>query len=287
MNDYIRLRVDLTPCSEDATDLLAAFLADEGFESFEPDADGLTAFIPADAYDEAAVKAVLDEFPFSTRIKTSSTLIKGEDWNAEWEKNYFKPIVIDSRCVIHSTFHTDVPKAEYDITIDPKMAFGTGYHATTTMMIRHLLNMDLTGKRVTDMGTGTGILAILAMMRGAESAYGIEIDPAACANCIENVALNNVAVEILEGDSGRLADTPEADVFLANINRNVILADLPRFAAAMKSGATIALSGFYTTDLPLLIRAAQLQGLTPVGEDSIPSDNNPEECWASLLLKKI
>ncbi|MBD5371216.1 MAG: 50S ribosomal protein L11 methyltransferase [Bacteroides sp.] len=287
MNDYMKLRVEVSPCSEDTTDLIAAFLADCGFESFEPDATGLTAYIPAGDYDPQAVSDALSDIPGEPAMTLSAELIEGQDWNAEWEKNYFRPIIIDSRCVIHSSFHTDVPAAKYDIVIDPKMAFGTGHHATTTMMIRWLLQLDLTGKTVIDMGTGTGILGILALMRGAARAYGIEIDPAACVNCRENADLNHTPLEVLEGNSSHLAGLPEADLFMANINRNVILADFVRYAGATRPGGKMAISGFYTSDIPLLLAVAELHGLRLSAEDSIPSDNNPEEHWASLLFERI
>ena len=125
-------------------------------------------------------------------ITCRSEEIEGRDWNSEWEKHYFKPIVVGDRCVIHSSFHTDVPQATYDIVIDPKMAFGTGHHATTSLVIEQILDMDLSGKTVIDMGTGTGILSILAAMNGASRATGIEIDPAAHINAVENISLNGV-----------------------------------------------------------------------------------------------
>lgn len=284
MNDYVNLRISLSPCNTDMTDLLAAFLADAGYESFLPDETGLSAYIPVRDFDSGAVDAAVADFPFDTRMDISWMVEEGKDWNEEWEKNYFKPIVISGRCVIHSSFHTDVPDAEYDIVIDPKMAFGTGHHATTSMMVEHLLKRDLKGKSVTDMGTGTGILAILAMMRGASEANGVEIDPAACVNARENVALNNsdgrVKVNILEGDASRLADLPKADLFIANINRNVILADLQRYVDAMKPESEMLLSGFYEEDVPLLQRSAEMYGLRLTETVTYPGN------WASIVLRR-
>lgn len=220
MNDYIALRIDLTPCSEDATDLLAADLCEIGYESFEPDDKGLTAYIRSELFDENAARQEASSLAIDCNTELSSRLVIGEDWNAEWEKNYFKPIVIDSRCVVHASFHNDIPSAELDIVIDPRMAFGTGHHATTSMMIRSILNSDIKGKRVIDMGTGTGILAILCAMRGAEKVVGIEIDPGAAENARENVDLNKQdCVEILTGDAALLKDCGKCDIFLANINR--------------------------------------------------------------------
>ena len=293
MNDYTALRIDLSPCDSDTTDLLAGYLADVGYESFEPDDTGLTAYIPAESFSEQEVRDVLEDFPMQVEPTVSHTLVAGQDWNSEWEKNYFRPIVIGDECVIHSTFHTDISHARYDIVIDPKMAFGTGHHATTSMMLRHILNSDIEGRQVIDMGTGTGILAILAKMKGAAEVTGIEIDPAACANAAENVALNNVEVRLLEGDSSRLADIGGADLFLANINRNVILADLSRYAEALKPDGEMILSGFYASDIPLIERAAEIYGLRPIGILTMPDPNLTEDDparkhgdWASVRLHK-
>ncbi len=176
MNDYYSLRADILPCNEDMTDYYAALLAEIGYESFVPDQAGLVAYIKAEEFSEDKLDDIVKEWPFDSTIHTKAEFIEGRDWNSEWEKNYFKPIVIDDKCVIHSSFHTDIPNCEYDIVIDPKMAFGTGHHATTSLIINRLLNIKLDGKVVIDMGTGTGILAILAAMRGASEIYGVEID---------------------------------------------------------------------------------------------------------------
>ena len=288
MNDYVNLRLDLTPCNPDMTDLLAAYLADAGYESFVADEEGLSAYIPAGKFSENAVTEIINDFPFPTQISIHHEVEEGKDWNEEWEKNYFRPIVIADRCVIHSTFHKDVPEAEYDIVIDPKMAFGTGHHATTSMMVSHILKRDLSGKQVTDLGTGTGILAILSAMRGASSANGIEIDPAAAINARENVALNNqsgrfagkINVDIHDGDASRLADLPKADLFIANINRNVILADLPLYYDAMNPEGELILSGFYEADIPMIERAAMIYGLYLKETLTYPGD------WASCVFKK-
>lgn len=280
MNDYRQLRLDLNPCCEDATDVLAALLADAGFESFVADADGMTAFIKDELYDEAAIDAALSLFPFESEISRSVSTIEGQDWNSEWEKHYFKPIVVGERCVIHSSFHTDVPRAEYDIVIDPKMAFGTGHHATTSQVIAALLEIDEKGLTVTDMGTGTGILAILCAMRGASAVNGVEIDPAAWENAVENVRLNGQEerVSLHCGDASVLPSLPRADLFIANINRNIITADLAAYVAAMKPGATMLLSGFYEHDIPVIMEVAAPLGLTEVSH-TVLND------WTCLKLR--
>ncbi len=266
MNDYYALRLDVEPCSADATDLLAYLLGEAGYESFVPDDKGLTAYVPAALYSDEAVRTALEEFCFDATVTASAELVEGRDWNAEWERNYFRPIVVGERCVVHSSFHTDVPKAEYDIVIDPKMAFGTGHHATTSLILTRLLDMDLQGRSLIDVGTGTGILAILAAMRGAVPVAGIEIDRFAWENACDNVRLNgHPEIAVLCGDASLLQALAPADVVVANINRNVILGDIRAYAAAMRPGATLLLSGFYEADCAMVEEAAVAAGLTAAG----------------------
>lgn len=266
MNDYYALRLDVEPCSADATDLLAYLLGEAGYESFVPDDKGLTAYVPAALYSDEAVRTALEEFCFDATVTASVELVEGRDWNAEWERNYFRPIVVGERCVVHSSFHTDVPKAEYDIVIDPKMAFGTGHHATTSLILTRLLDMDLQGRSFIDVGTGTGILAILAAMRGAVPVAGIEIDRFAWENACDNVRLNgHPEIAVLCGDASLLQSLAPADVVVANINRNVILGDIRAYAAAMRPGATLLLSGFYEADCAMVEEAAAAAGLTAAG----------------------
>ena len=281
MNDYYRVRIDVAECTEDITDLAAAYLADAGFESFEPDSTGLTAYIKREAGDGVKIaKESLSDFPMESDFKITGEVIEGEDWNEEWEKNYFKPILIEGRCVIHSTFHREVPEAEYDIVIDPKMAFGTGHHDTTSQMVKHILDLPLQGKSVIDMGTGTGILGILAAMRGAERVIGIEIDEAAYENAKENVTLNGVKMELIHGDATALSGLEPADYLFANINRNIILGDIDRYAGRLKSGGEMLLSGFYDTDIAMIAEAASRYDLRE--ETRLVSDAR----WVALRLIK-
>lgn len=264
MNDYIEARITLQPFpGEDATDLLAGMLGDIGFESFVAGTDGMTAYCAVGAFDNEAFKEVLEEFPYKECTLTAETdVVEGRDWNEEWEKNYFKPIVIGDRCVVHSSFHTDIPRAEYDIVIDPKMAFGTGHHATTSLILNQLLEMDLEGRPLIDMGTGTAILAILAAMRGASPVTGIEIDEFAQINAGENVALNgHPEIRIILGDASALENVEPAEIFLANINRNVITADIAAYERRLLPGGTMLLSGFYVDDIDIVSRAAEAVGL--------------------------
>lgn len=280
MNDYYALRLDVQPCCTDATDLLAYLLGEAGYGSFVPDEKGLTAYVRAELFSDDAVRSALADFPFDAIVTASSELVEGQDWNAEWERNYFKPIVVGDRCVVHSSFHTDVPTAEFDIVIDPKMAFGTGHHATTSLILTRLLDMDLSGRPLIDVGTGTGILAILAAMRGAVPVAGIEIDRFAWENACENVRLNShPEIAMLCGDAALLEALAPADVVVANINRNVILADIARYAAAMRPGATLLLSGFYEADCPMVEEAAIAAGLDPCGRTT-------RDSWACVELRK-
>lgn len=248
MYDYMQVRIDADPCDENITDLLAAFLADEDFETFEPDENGLTAYVRSDRYDREKVEEILRDFPISSRFSFSEKLIEGEDWNKEWEQNYFQPIEIGDKVVIRSSFHTDYRKLPIEIVIDPKMAFGTGHHATTAGMSRMLLETHLESKTVIDMGTGTGILSILAKKLGAAKTIGIDIDEFAIENAIENAGLNNEEIEWITGDDKALEPLEPADIFLANINLNVITAYLGKFVAKMKPDGLIFLSGFLKTD---------------------------------------
>ena len=261
---YLEFSFRTTPCTEVVNDVLSAVLADAGFESFVEQPDGLLAYIQQSLYDEASVEAAISEFPIpDTAIEYSFVEAEDKDWNEEWEKNFFQPIVIGNRCVIHSTFHHDVPEAEYDIAINPQMAFGTGHHETTSLVIGEILDSDMSGKKVLDMGCGTSILAILARMKGAASCTAIDIDDWCVRNSIENIELNGVdEIEVCLGDASILADKSPFDMVIANINRNILLADMQHYVARMNEGATLLMSGFYVDDIPLIKAEAERLGLT-------------------------
>ncbi len=263
MNDYTRVKFTVTPNEEVATDVLAALLADAGFESFVPEEDGMSAYVPQALYDADAIAAIVEGFPLEGfGITYESEFIEGEDWNAEWEKNYFQPIVLGEECVIHSTFHTDVPKARYDILIDPKMAFGTGYHQTTCHMLRAILASDMAGKSVLDMGCGTALLAILARKHGATNVVAIDIDEFAFENAKENVVLNGTPdIEVRLGGADAIKESDSFDYVIANINRNILLMDMVNYVRCMHSGSQIFISGFYTDDMEVLKEEAARHGL--------------------------
>lgn len=287
VNDYVRVDFTLSPASEDAADYLASDLVEIGFETFEHDADApgasMKAYVPAPSFDACALAKAATASPFGTAIAYGCTFVPGQDWNSEWEKHYFKPIVVADRVAVHSSFHTDVPDAEFDIVIDPRMAFGTGHHATTTLMMRALLDAELADKNVVDMGTGTGILAMLAAMLGARSVYAVEIDPFAADNARDNLALNlpgDSRIAIVTGDASALKDLPApADIFLANINRNIITADIASYAAAIAPGGQLTVSGFYVADRDIIAGAAEAVGFRL--EFVADCDN-----WSSMTFKK-
>ena len=280
MNDYTEVRIDMSPCNETMTDVMAALLCEHGYESFVPDECGMTAYIKLEDFDKKVLDDVTAELPFDTSVTVKCETVEGRDWNQEWEKNYFKPITVDGKCVIHSSFHTDIPSMPYDIVIDPKMAFGTGHHQTTTLIIRRLLELPLEGRSVIDMGTGTGILAILAAMRGAGPVTAIEIDEFAHVNAVENVSLNrHPEINVVLGDASALAGVEPVDLFLANINRNIIVGDLQVYASRLKDGGTMLLSGFYEDDIAIVLDEARKHGLEYVGHTVL-------ERWSCLELKK-
>ena len=280
MNDYFKIRFELKPCTETETDVLAALLCDVGFESFEPDAGGVSAYIKKELYDAAAINSAVASYPFSSSIAVTKELIEGQDWNHEWEKHYFEPIVFERKCVVHSSFHKDYPKAEYDIVIDPKMAFGTGHHETTSLMIRRILSLDMVGKRVLDMGTGTGILAILSAMCGAGVVVGVEIDPFAYASAKDNIELNKKSdIDIRLGGVETVTENDYFDYLFANINRNIILSDIGKYAESLRKEGVMLLSGFYLCDVDIIMDEAEKHGLQ---KHSVISEKD----WANILLVK-
>lgn len=280
MNDYYKVKFTLTPCLPYECDILAALLGDAGFESFEQTSDGVDAFIKKELWDKDAVSAAIGLYHFEAKIDFSEELVVGQDWNEEWEKHYFNPIVFEDKCVIHSSFHKDFPRLQYDIVIDPKMAFGTGHHETTSLMIKRILDADMSGKSVLDMGTGTGVLAILSAMCGAANVVGVEIDPPAYENAVANAQLNgHPEIDLRLGGAEMVSESASFDFVLANINRNIITADIDRYAAALKPGGEMMLSGFYVDDVPVVEAAANACGLERV---SVIEKNR----WANLQLIK-
>ena len=260
---YFEVTFTTSPCNETVNDVVSALAGEIGFESFVEWENGVQAYIQQSLFDEEALKAMVAEFPLpDTKIEYTLVEAEDKDWNEEWEKNFFQPIVIGDRCCIHSTFHKDTPQTEYEILINPQMAFGTGHHETTSSIISELLEADLQGKSVLDMGCGTSILAILASMRGAGPITAIDIDDWCVNNSRDNIALNginNITVEW--GDANLLKGREPFDVIIANINRNILLADMAQYAACMHSGSELYMSGFYVQDIPVIQEKAESLGM--------------------------
>jgi ribosomal protein L11 methyltransferase len=260
--DYFELNFTISNDNEIIGDILSANLGEIGFESFVNNESEFLAYIPANLYNEATILPIINELPIDATIDFTANFIKGKDWNEEWEKNYFQPIIIGNDCVIHSSFHKDVPKAKYEILIDPKMSFGTGHHETTSLVIGEILKAELKGKSVLDMGCGTCILGILASMRGANPILAIDIDEWCYTNSIENLKLNNISnIEVKQGDA-QLLENKHFDVILANINRNILLNDIHTYAKCLSAGGELYMSGFYENDIPLIEEECKKNGLT-------------------------
>jgi len=260
--DYIEIHLNIIPKNTLVNDVLASKLGEIGFESFSESEDGMFAYIPVNLFNGESFNKIMPKELFGSRIKTSNKLVIDQNWNQEWEKNYFQPIVIGNDCVIHSSFHKNVPVAAHDILINPKMAFGTGHHETTSLMIGELIKLDVRGKSFLDMGCGTAVLAILATMKGAGPVLGIDIDQWAVENAIENIGLNHVPeIDIQLGGAELLEKAGEFDVLFANITRNILLNDMPFYVAKMHTGSVLYMSGFYETDIPLIQERGESLGL--------------------------
>jgi len=260
--DYIELKIKLTPNTEINRDVTSSLLVDMGFESFVESETGLNAYIAGKSFSEEAVKDVLKNFPLpDVAIQYETKRIESRNWNEEWEKNFFQPIVIQDKVIIHSSFHKDIPPLPYDIVIDPKMAFGTGHHSTTSMMVSYLLEQNLKDKSMLDMGCGTAVLAILAYKKGAKPVVAIDNDEWAYENALENIRINRASgIQALLGDANLLGKE-RYDFIFANINRNILLNDIPVYAACMNQGASLFMSGFYEEDLAVISDACQKQSL--------------------------
>ena len=242
-----------------AIDILVAELGSVGFESFTENEDGVVAFIQEADWKESLLNDIQilesDEVGFSYEVEE----IEQVNWNEEWENN-FDPIVVENEVSIRAPFHSN-PNLKYDIVIEPKMSFGTGHHETTYLMIKHLMALDLTGKKVLDMGCGTGILAIFAELMGAEQVDAIDIDAWCYENSIENIERNHCQnIKVYEGDASMLKGRAY-DVIIANINRNILLNDIGTYAESLNANGELYLSGFYTEDIPQINEAAEKNGL--------------------------
>lgn len=276
-NIYIEYTFTITP-KEPASEILIAELGAVGFESFVETEKGLVAYIQKDDYNASILEDIYilrsDEFSISYGDKE----VAQTNWNAEWEKN-FTPIQVNDLVSIRAPFHED-PNLEYDIVIEPKMSFGTGHHETTHMMIQHLLELDLKNKKTLDMGCGTGILAIFAEMKGANPIDAIDIDNWCYENSIENVKRNKCSnISVFEGDSSLLTDK-KYDLIIANINRNILLADMEIYTKCLNEKGVLLLSGFYKEDISIIDDEVSKYNLKL--EKTIERNN-----WVALKYNKL
>lgn len=262
-------------------DVLTQQLADIGFESFAEHSDGyFIAYIPTSEFSDTSLNDLLQDFPFNGVSLIKTEPCEDKDWNEEWEKNSFQPIEIGQDCIIRAPFHEKREGYRYELIINPKMAFGTGTHQTTSLILSTLLSLPVKNKAVLDMGCGTGVLALLARKLGASPVSAIDIDDWCTENAKENCRLNGINdIEIMLGDA-RLTEDRHFDIIIANINRNILLMDMQRYTRALNPEGLLLMSGFYTDDVPVLLAKGQQLGLHKVMERS--KDN-----WGMLMLKKL
>ena len=278
-DEYIEVAVRLEPFSEEGAEILMAELSELPFDSFVTEEPFLKAYIPKEEYRASDVKVLLSGF--TPAVSFTASLVQGQNWNKAWEST-FQPIVVDGKVTVKAPFNTDVPRTRFNIWIDPQMAFGTGYHQTTFMMMQRMLALEnfIRGRSVVDMGCGTAILAILAAKMRARKVFAVDIDAVAARSAWGNARWNRVGSRIKTacGDAS-LLQMGSYDVLLANIHRNIILQDLPTYVRSLRRGGHLLLSGFFEADVPAIREQALTQGLTEAGKSQ-------REEWACLEFVK-
>ena len=279
---YFEVDFTISPYSADASDVLAAMAGEAGFETFEETETGLKGYVQQSLFDVSELKTALEDFPFEdTTISYDIREAEDRDWNEQWEQEGFEPIVISENLIIHDGRHLPDSTPDIAIEIDAKLAFGTGTHETTRMICSTLLELQPKG-RVLDCGTGTGILSICALKLGAQEAIGYDIDEWSVDNARHNAVINQIDNRFtsLLGDASILNKVEGTfDLVMANINRNILLNDMPQFVSKMNADATLILSGFYTDDCQTLIEKAQTLGLTL-------QQQKEDQQWACLVLTR-
>lgn len=284
---YYQVIFTINPLSKDACDILSALAGEAGFESFEETDCGLKGYVQVENFDKEALDSSIASFPIEgVKITYELSEVDDEDWNSTWEEHGFEPILIDGKCVIYDArdkekIDNDSSMPQLKIGIEAKQAFGTGTHETTQMMVSTLLDMDLNGKHVLDCGCGTGILGIVAAKRGAGEVVGYDIDDWSVRNARHNAELNGVSLEVFEGDKGVLSHVSGVfDVVLANINRNILLADMDAFCDVMSKEALLVISGFYDEDVDVLLEKAKSLNLSKISMKE-------KDHWTCLVLKNL
>ena len=273
---YSRLQVE---CRSEFSEMLMAEIAEAGFDTFMENENGFEAYAEGDAYDRNKLSEIRERYSQLAPVIFFEDKVEKRNWNEEWEKSY-EPIMVEDRCLIRAHFHAIEKKYPYEIIITPKMSFGTGHHQTTYQMIKAQMDMDHQGKLVMDAGCGTAILSIMASKLGARHVKAFDIDEWSVINGNENLAINHTTnITIRQGKISDLTFDDSYDIILANINKNILLQEMHQYAAYLRPGGLLLLSGFYTHDIPDLINQAAHFSLRQIRSDE-------RETWASLLLEK-
>ncbi len=273
---YSRLQVI---CNPDYSEILMAEIAEAGFDTFMETEKGFEAFVEQHQYDKQKLQEIKDKYTPLTAVVFYIDRIEKKNWNEEWEKSY-EPIIVEDTIIIRAHFHKPEKQYQYEIIITPKMSFGTGHHQTTHLMLKAQLNMDHTNKTVMDAGTGTAVLAIMASKLGATKVEAFDIDSWSVENGSENCTINNcTTIKIQQGKLSELSFSENFDIILANINKNILLEEMHQYAAYLKPGGQLLLSGFYEKDIPDLLQEAKQYDLQKSGADT-------RDDWACLLLEK-
>ncbi len=257
--DYTELICEIKPNLQKNRDILTAYLTNIGFESFMETEKGINAYISQKDFNEKDISGYEKQFK-ELKLKISHRIIKDENWNETWTENYFKPIVFGNGLVVRASFHPEFENVKREIIIDPKTAFGTGNHATTYMLIEEILKLDTKGKSVLDMGTGTGILAILSKMKGSGYTFAVDNDPKAVINTKENIIINNTPdIKVAEGEMSLISE--KFDIIYENIWKNIVINDMPKLAESLNSGGVLLTSGFYYKEYEEVKKAGEKAGL--------------------------
>lgn len=273
--DYLEFKIK---CLEEFREILIAELSEIGFDSFLETEEGIEVYAPSDSFDRVAFEEVINAYNKPAQITVTEGQVAKVNWNEEWEKNY-DPIAVDDLVYVRASFHPAQEGFKHEIVINPKMSFGTGHHATTFQMLRLQGEIDHQGKRVLDVGSGTGILAIMAHLLGANEVEAFDIDDWCVENGNENFALNGLSIQMSLGTIREIKPEGTYDIVLANINKNVLLDELEVYASLVKSGGNLLLSGFYTGDIADLMDVAE-----PLGFELVKTSEKNQ--WAALVLKK-
>ena len=274
--EYIELKIEV---AADYADILVAELADLHYEGFVETEQGLDAYVPVNHFSDTALLELGKKYQDLFEMNYTSQTLEKQNWNETWEKNY-DPVIVGDQCIVKATFHEVKQSYPYEILINPKMSFGTGHHATTTMMVAHQLEMDFEHKTVLDMGCGTGILAIMAEKLQATSIDAVDIDDWSVENTNENVILNDCKkIKVQKGtvETAQLADT--YDIILANINRNILIHDFPFYNQRLANNGFLVMSGFYDVDTELIETTARKYNLEAM-------NHKTQDDWCAIIFKK-